>query len=274
MIKDLIVNLSTSDAEDPAGDYAISLAREFDAHVSAVAFAYEAIPIGTLGDGAPEFIDELMKEAEENATTAIAKFEAATRGSGVSAEARWMSTSFAGTADTFGLMARRFDLSVLAQVNPEEKTPQPLIVEAALFDSGRPVVLVPYIQRSGVKLDRILVGWDGSRSAARAVADALPLLHKAKEVAVVEVIEADANRSEAHARVDDVAAWLGRHGILAFGRVLHAIEEKQQIEQIWQYGADFIVAGAYGHTRLGEWVFGGFTQSLMTRSRHCSFVAH
>jgi nucleotide-binding universal stress UspA family protein len=106
------------------------------------------------------------------------------------------------------------------------------------------------------------------------VADALPLLHKAKEVTVVEVIDDDVNRGDAHARVDDVAAWLGRHGIAAFGRVFKANEEKDQIEQIWQYGADFLVAGAYGHTRMGEWVFGGFTRSLLTHSRHCSFLAH
>ena len=57
-------------------------------------------------------------------------------------------------------------------------------------------------------------------------------------------------------------------------RVFHAVEEQDQLDKIWQYGADFLVAGAYGHTRMREWVFGGFTRSLLTRSRHCSFLAH
>ena len=106
------------------------------------------------------------------------------------------------------------------------------------------------------------------------MADALPLLHKVKEVNVVEVIEGDSNRSAAQARVEDVAAWLGRHSISASGRVLHAVDEAAQIDKIWQFGADFVVAGAYGHTRLREWVFGGFTRNLLTRSRHCSFLTH
>ena len=138
---------------------------------------------------------------------------------------------------------------------------------------GRPIFVVPP-EAEYVKLNNPLVAWKDTREARRAVADSLPLLHKAKEVNVIEVIEDDANRNAAQARVDDVATWLGRHSITAFGRVLHAVEEEEQIDKIWEYGADFVVAGAYGHTRLREWVFGGFTRSLLTRSRHCSFLTH
>ena len=91
---------------------------------------------------------------------------------------------------------------------------------------------------------------------------------------MVEVIEDDSDRSAARARVDDVAAWLNRHHITALGMVLHAVQEAEKIDKVWQCGPDFVVAGAYGHTRMREWVFGGFTQSLLTRSRHCSFLAH
>jgi nucleotide-binding universal stress UspA family protein len=138
---------------------------------------------------------------------------------------------------------------------------------------GRPIFVVPP-EAEYVKLNNPLVAWKDTREARRAVADSLPLLHKAKEVNVIEVIEDAANRNAAQARVDDVATWLGRHSITAFGRVLHAVEEEEQIDKIWEYGADFVVAGAYGHTRLREWVFGGFTRSLLTRSRHCSFLTH
>lgn len=137
---------------------------------------------------------------------------------------------------------------------------------------GRPIFVVPP-EAEYVKLNNPVVAWKDTREARRAVADSLPLLHKAKEVNVIEVIEDDANRNAAQARVDDVAAWLGRHSITAFGRVLHAVEE-EQIDKLWQFSADFVVAGAYGHTRLREWVFGGFTRSLLTRSRHCSFLTH
>jgi nucleotide-binding universal stress UspA family protein len=142
-----------------------------------------------------------------------------------------------------------------------------------VMQAGRPIFVVPP-EAEYLKLKCALVAWKDTREARRAVAEALPLLHKVKEVAVVEVIGDDANRKVAHARVDDVAGWLGRHGITAFGRVFHAVDEEEQIDKIWQYGADFLVAGAYGHTRMREWVFGGFTRSLLTRSRHCSFLAH
>ena len=84
MIKDLIVNLSTAADDNTAATYAISLAREFDAHLAAVAFAYEAVPLAMLGDDmAAEIIDELMNEAEAGAKAAVSRFEEATRGSGV-----------------------------------------------------------------------------------------------------------------------------------------------------------------------------------------------
>jgi hypothetical protein len=83
--------------------------------------------------------------------------------------------------------ARRFDLSIVGQANPDVVRPQNLIIEAALFQSGRPVVVVPYIQKTGLTLSRVLVCWDGGRQAARAIADALPFLHRAKAIEVVIV---------------------------------------------------------------------------------------
>ena len=69
-------------------------------------------------------------------------------------------------------MARNYDLSIIGQARPDSEAPIDVIIEGALFGSGRPVVVVPYIQRTGLKLDRVMVCWDGSRNAARAVADA------------------------------------------------------------------------------------------------------
>jgi len=138
---------------------------------------------------------------------------------------------------------------------------------------GRPIFVVPP-EAEYLKLKSALVAWKDTREARRAVADALPLLHKVKEVAVVEVIDAEAGRKSAHERVDDVASWLSRHDITAFGRVVCAKGEEDQIDKVWEHGADFLVAGAYGHTRMREWVFGGFTRTLLTRSRHCSLLAH
>ena len=88
------------------------------------------------------------------------------------------------------------------------------------------------------------------------------------------MIEDDSERTRAQERVNDVVEWLGRHTVAAFGTVIHAATESEQLDALWQNEADLVVAGAYGHTRFREWVLGGFTRNLLTRSRRCSFLAH
>jgi nucleotide-binding universal stress UspA family protein len=275
MIKDLIVNLSTSVADDATATYAISLARELDAHLAAVAFAHEAVPVAMLvDDGAPEWIDELMNEAEEDAKAAIAAFDEATRGSGISAEARWMTASFVGTADLFGRIARRFDLSVVRQAEPDRKTPDPLIIEAALFDSGRPVLVVPYVQKSGIKLDRIMVCWDGSRSAARAVGDALPFLERAKAVEVVVVGDRVKSNEIPGA---DIAHHLARHDVKVEVKALVAPDVDAAnvlLSHASDMSADFMVMGGYGHSRLREFVLGGVTRSILATMTIPTLMSH
>ena len=91
MIKDLLVNLSTGTSDKATGEYVISLAREFNAHLAAVAFAYEPVLIAMLDDGVPPvWYDEMLKEAEDAARATVDKFNETTRGSGISAEARWV----------------------------------------------------------------------------------------------------------------------------------------------------------------------------------------
>src|SRR5215470_15405625 len=108
---------------------------------------------------------------------------------GLSYEWRITETTFAGASDRFARTARRFDLAVVGQAEPNRLTPDEVIAEAVLFESGRPVVMVPYIQKAGLKLDRVMVCWDASRPAARAVADAMPFLKHAKLIDVVTVSE-------------------------------------------------------------------------------------
>lgn len=139
--------------------------------------------------------------------------------------------------------------------------------------AGRPVLIVPP-EVEGFKLKCAMVAWKDTREARRAVSDALPLLQKVQEVVVVEVIQDEATRTVAHGRLDDVVAWMGRHGITAVARVFHFPEQEDPLDKLWQYGADFLVAGAYGHAPLREWVFGGFTHGVLRRSRQCSFLAH
>ena len=98
-----------------------------------------------------------------------------------------LDASIAGAADLFGRIARRFDIAVVGQAQREQGASEELLIEGALFGSGRPVIVVPYIQKERLKLDRVLVCWDGSRPAARAIADAMPFLKRAKAIEIVVV---------------------------------------------------------------------------------------
>jgi len=87
--------------------------------------------------------------------------------------------------DNIGSIGRRFDLVIVGQPDRQKSSADQVVDEGVLFESGRPVIFVPFIQKGAAKLDRVMICWDGGRAAARAVADALPLLKKVKQVEVV-----------------------------------------------------------------------------------------
>ncbi len=275
MIKDLLVNVAIGINDDATLDYALGLARLFDAHAAGVAFAYEAIPPAMLMDDVPpSWIEEFRGEAEEAAKAAVGRLNAAAARAGIAVEARWLSASFAGTADVFGRMARRFDLSVVRQAEPGKNTPAPLIIEAALFETGRPLVVVPYIQKGAVKLDHAMVCWDGSRSAARAVSDAMPLLERAATVELVMVVEH--GKSDEHPGAD-MAQHFARHGVAVEVKQIVAPDAKPAdvlLSHAADSAADFLVMGGFGHSRLREFVLGGVTRTILETMTIPTLMSH
>lgn len=212
-------------------------------------------------------LDKEMKAAE-------AEFRRALQMRAVTLE--WRSTvMFTLLSDYLAREARSADLVITG------------IASGDLFDSsrsvntgdlvmraGRPVLVVP-AAAGKVKLDRVVVGWKDTREARRAVSDALPLLKGASHVAVVE-IAVEEELAAARTQIEDVAGWLNRHGIKAEcltspstgddATALYAMAQDQ--------GADVIVAGAYGHSRLREWALGGVTRDLLLRANWCSLLSH
>ena len=266
MIKDLIVNVTVGESRDVAGPYAISIAETFEAHVGAVAFSYDPVIPPTVMGGIPaSLIDAQRADNDKAATDALAKFDAAAKRAGVSFESRTIGAGLAGAADTFGAMARRFDLSVIAQAEPDKIAPEELIVEGALFGSGRPVVVVPYIQKAGVKLDRVMVAWDASRNAARAVADAMPFLARAGSIDVV-IVASERPKSDEVAGAD-IGHHLARHGLKVDVKRIVATDTdiaNTILSHVADSSADFIVMGGYGHSRLREFVLGGATRGILS----------
>jgi nucleotide-binding universal stress UspA family protein len=276
MIKDLVVNLTLEAARDPATDFAISIAAAFEAHIAAIAFAFDPVVTPAVLDGlSSTWVDAQREESRAAAKAAIDRFEAAARRDGLSAEHRMFETSLGEAISLFGRIARRFDLSVVKQEEPDRPNGDDLIVEAALFQSGRPTVIVPYIQKAPLKLDRILVAWDGSHGAARAIGDAMPFLRRAKAVDIVMVTTGDTKKDEVPGV--EIGQHLARHGLKVDVRQLVA-EGIDVANTILSYAADnavdFMVMGGYGHSRLREFVLGGATRSILQTMTVPTLMAH
>ena len=144
-----------------------------------------------------------------------------------------------------------------------------------VMNLGRPMIVVPP-EVDRLKLSSVLIGWKDTREARRAVVDALPLLKRVDNVTVVEIVEDDRGRTAAAGRVSDVAAWLGRHQVNARPIVppLCGVAAELLARHASDMGADFIVAGAYAHTRLREWILGGVTNDLINSSTRCAMLSH
>lgn len=265
MIKDIIVSLSPGASRDLAGDYAISIAEAFGAHIAGIAFAYDPVlPASVMGGISADVFDVQRQENEKAAKAAIGLFETSAKRAGVSAESRMLTATIAGAADTFASLARRFDLAVVPQVTPDTIAPDELLMEAALFESGRPLLIVPYIQKTPLDLNRVICCWDGSRTAARAIADAMPFLYKAKAVDLVIVGKGKMNEKELSGA--DMGAHLARHGMKVDVKRIPAADvdvANVVLSYAADSGAEFVVMGGYGHSRLREYILGGATRGIL-----------
>jgi nucleotide-binding universal stress UspA family protein len=139
-----------------------------------------------------------------------------------------------------------------------------MIAESTLFEAGRPVIMVPYVQRAPVKLDKVMVCWDGGRSAARAVGDAMPLLKRARKVEIVIIAHERGKPTEIEGV--DLGRHLARHGLnVAVERIPGGDINVGEalLSRAADSGADLMVMGGYGHSRLREFVLGGVTRSIL-----------
>jgi nucleotide-binding universal stress UspA family protein len=264
VIKDVVVNLSSRSEQDFTPDYAISLAGAFGAHVVGIAFVYDAIiPDGAFGGVPVELIEMQREENSKLAAAAVQRFEASAKATGISAQSNTLDATLGGGATLFAELARRFDIAVVGQAQRERGASEELMIEAVLFETGRPVLVVPYIQKQGLKLDRVIACWDGGRTAARAIADAMPLLQRAKAVELVIVAE-EHKRVEVHGA--SMLQHLSRHGISATAKRMSKADlsiDNVILSYAADSGADIMVMGGYGHSRLREFILGGVTRGIL-----------
>ena len=145
----------------------------------------------------------------------------------------------------------------------------------AILKMGRPTLVVPEGVGSLAR-EHVVIGWKDTREARRAVQDALPFLHEATRVTIFEACGPDEEKT-ALGRLDDVARYLALHRIKS-GPMVMVQKEGSGAAQLLQIAkderADLLVTGAYGHTRLGEWIFGGMTRELLATSPICCLMSH
>jgi len=276
VIKDILVSLRMGEQGSPAEKYAISMAAALEAHAAGVAFGYDPVELmAQWGYMAAAVNREQWPDYKEKAAATLDRFSEAADRAAISFERIMVPVDLANVGDRFGGIARRFDLSIVAQPEAEKAAVEKMIVSGAIFDSGRPVIVVPYIQTAPFKLDRVMICWDNSRPAARAIADAMPLLSRAGSTEVVIVVE-DAVKEDELDRVD-IGRHLTRHGLsVSINRI---VREKIDVASALlshaaDSGADLIVMGAYGHSRLREWAFGGATRDVLQSTAICCLMAH
>ena len=205
-----------------------------------------------------EGFTRLRTEAPEDVTTEFVMIEAVS-----------------GLANVrLGDLARHFDMTVIGQDKDSATGDDNGFIVAALFGSARPVFVVPYIHKGPAKLEHAVVAWDGGLVAARALAAAMPLLERAQRVDVVTI-------PPSGEPVDDLPGFnitrhLARHGVRPQLRQLPPADNVSEalLSYAAQSGADYLVMGAYGHSRLREFMLGGATREMLGSMTVPVLMAH
>ena len=273
-IKDILLHIDTSDRGASVSDFAVSLATEMGAHLTAAGVVLEIVPPASFMG---EYPYDIMADAIEQARQAA---EQSYRRIGSSAPAPVQTElviiqAIAGQArEDFGRLARHFDLAVVGQGGDESSGDDELMAEGALFGSGRPVFVVPNIHKGPAKLGKAMVCWDGGLPSARAVAGSIDILKRAGKVEVVSI--AGRNLPNEELPGFNITRHLTRHGISATLKKLPAAQDvgSTLLSYAADSGADFMVMGAYGHSRLREFVLGGTTRTILNSMTIPALMAH
>lgn len=275
-LADILALIDATAGGDHVIRFAAQLARQRSGYVSGLVVGWRpsALEMAASYVDAPiqQWMEEIQKYLEADVQTVKTRFEqdpTAGRVEGLVLEAN-------GARSAIGMRARHADLSIVSRPRwvAAETT---ILLEAALLGSGRPVIAVPPTWETSEIGRKILVCWKPTREAARALADAGPMIQTADRVVVVTV---DARREETgygEAPGVDICAHLARAGatvelvnVASGGRA----EAEAIQDQGLAVGADLIVMGGYGHSRMQEFIFGGMTRAMLSESALPIFMSH
>lgn len=275
-IKDILTILDLA-GDQPAAKYALEFGRNHDAHVTGLAVSFE--PVVPAFAAAPMPVDYLQAahdQAIAAANEAKKEFDELARLAGVNNESRVSEILTGGPLENVLVHCRPTDMVVIGQANPDRPEPmRELLIETVLFESGVPVLLVPYIGSTSFQPKNVLVGWDGSSTATRAIHSALPVLEKADEITLL-VIEKSSNAANGQPGAD-VANYLARHNMKVTIKVITNPQTgiaDTVLNHVSESGNDLVVMGGYGHSRMREFLFGGATREILESMTVPVLMAH
>lgn len=277
--RDLLVHLDDGKGCAKRIDAAVGLAAQCGAHLTGL---YPIVEIPLLhhirADIPPQVRAHMEAEGRARAEAALDPFRKAAERDGVPHDARTDDALETTLAPMVGMHARYADLVVLGQVDREDPPAFGRhLPEEVVLSSGRPVLVVPYVGAAATIGRRVVVAWDASREAARAVSDAIPLLEQAQSVEVVTISPRSTQLGHGEVPGADIATHLARHGVKV---AVHRVEAGELsvadalLSHLADCGADLLVMGAYAHSRLRELVLGGTTRSILASMTVPVLMAH
>ena len=277
--KTILVSLNEVGRVAELTSAAVSLARETGAHVSGL-YVIPAVQVyPSVGfEAAPQVFEGNRTYFKDNSARVKQGFEDAMAREGLPHDFHLIDARTPVIADEVIAQGRSSDLIVVSATNPDEITGvERDFVEQLVMSAGRPVMVLPYQGNANISLDDIVLGWDGGREATRAAFDALPLLKLANKVRIVRIDPQKDPALRGSVAGADLAETLSRHGVKAEtqGYPADGMDEGQALMRCADdNGSGLIVMGAYGHSRLAEFIFGGATRFVLTRLTRPVLMSH
>jgi nucleotide-binding universal stress UspA family protein len=274
MIKDILVQLTGSGEDEFRLAYAEAVATLFDAHVTGL-YLHQMPQLMEFADPmASVVLTDILAEAQQRGDATATRLRARLDRLPGPTELRRRDVYSATTGNVLAREAATADLFVGTRPYGDPTHMQG-IEEAVLFGAGRACLFAPPGAMPSATFGRVLIGWNGSRESARAVAEAMPFLHMATEITIV-VVEDGASAEIGEAPGADIARHLSRHGLGAELRVLSGRTDAGDalLAEARARTADLIVIGGYGHSRFREWALGGVTRHLLHHATVPVLVAH
>jgi nucleotide-binding universal stress UspA family protein len=275
MIKDVMVRLEGTLADDLRLAAAANIARRFESHLIGLFLNVLPFPLPANPEVGTAETAFLLQDARAAGDATVELLNARLNELHMPAEVRRFDIFSNETATFSAREARTADVFVALRPNSVPDEPE-RVVENVLFGSGRHVYLVPPRNERKTSFERVLVAWNGSREAARALGESLPYL-KSAEAVVVCVVDTEPPVEDQARLGTDVKHHLKHHGIAA--TLHHADGRKGDVGELLiaeasRQRAELIVLGGYGHSRLREWLLGGVTYKLLHQSPLPLLLAH